>query len=106
MLQHKGKADYGRDDIVRYVAASCGLSHREASDALNAICNFVVSAIFQGKKVIIPGFGKFYLSKFKDRKFPAMEGIVSNVKTMRFTTSKALRAKLNKDMEILEEASA
>ncbi len=53
----------GKGDLVEAVAKKAGISKKAAGEAVNAVVGFVVSALKQGDKVTIPGFGTFSVAE-------------------------------------------
>jgi DNA-binding protein HU-beta len=56
-----------KGDLIKAVADGAELTQADAESALNALINSVQTAVADGQKVILPGFGTFAPSARKAR---------------------------------------
>ena len=52
----------GKSDIVDAIAANAGVTKKQAADALDATVGSITSALKNGERVQVPGFGSFTVS--------------------------------------------
>jgi len=58
----------GKADIVDHVAASvAGITKKQASEALDAVFDYISKQLADGDRVQVPGFGTFTVSERKER---------------------------------------
>jgi len=50
-------------DLISAMASSAGITKAQAQSALNAFCDSTTSALKDGDKVVLVGFGTFSVSK-------------------------------------------
>ena len=50
-------------DLISAMASSAGITKAQAQNALNAFCDSTTSALKNGDKVVLVGFGTFSVSK-------------------------------------------
>lgn len=63
------KTTMNKTELTNNVAATSGLSQKDAALVVNAVLHVITTTMQQGDEVVIPGFGSF---KVKDR--PARTG--------------------------------
>lgn len=56
-----------KSQLVAIVAKKAHLTKRASSDAIDALFDEVGRSLKKGEKVVISGFGTFYLSSVKDK---------------------------------------
>lgn len=56
-----------KTDLVKIVAKQAHLTKKAADDAINAIFEEMIRGLSKGDKVVISGFGTFYLSNVKEK---------------------------------------
>lgn len=56
-----------KSQLVAFVAKKAHLTKRASSDAIDALFDEVGRSLKKGEKVVISGFGTFYLSTVKDK---------------------------------------
>ncbi len=56
-----------RDELVKKIAASAGISQKVASAALNAVLEGITESLKKGDKVSLVGFGSFSVAHRKAR---------------------------------------
>lgn len=91
---------YGKSDIVHYISESCGFSKVASSKAVDAVVQFITSALEDGNAVSLVGFGKFETVQRAARECrnPADGSIiqVAAKKAPKFTPGITLKNKVNK----------
>lgn len=55
-------------ELIAAVAASAGLSKKDAEKAVNSTFSVITETLKQGEKVSLIGFGNFVISERKERK--------------------------------------
>lgn len=84
-----------KDELIDKVASGAGLSKVDASRAVTATLNTIISALKKGQTVTLVGFGAFKVSKRKARKGRnPRTGEVINIKAAkvpRFSAGKSLK---------------
>ena len=84
-----------KDELIDKVASGAGLSKVDASRAVTATLNTIISALKKGQSVTLVGFGTFKVSKRKARKGRnPRTGEVINIKAAkvpRFSAGKSLK---------------
>jgi DNA-binding protein HU-beta len=58
-----------RDELVKKIAASAGISQKVASAALNAVLEGITESLKKGDKVSLVGFGYIQLAHRKARQW-------------------------------------
>ena len=53
----------GKSDIVDAIAATAGVTKKQAADALAATVGAITAALKNGERVQVPGFGSFVVSR-------------------------------------------
>jgi len=87
----------GKAEIVDAIASDAGMTKASATQALDAVVNFVQQALKNGERVGVPGLGIFSVA---DRK--ARTGINPQTKEpIRIAASKAVRFRPGKDLREL-----
>ena len=56
-----------KSDLVAIVAKQAHLTKRAAEEAIDSIFDEITRSLKKGEKVVISGFGTFYLGKVKDK---------------------------------------
>lgn len=56
-----------KSDLIKIVAKKAHLTKKAASDSVESLFDEVSRALTKGNKVVISGFGTFYLSQVKDK---------------------------------------
>ena len=56
-----------KSDIVDIVAKKAHLTKKAASDAIESFLDEVIRGLKKGDKIVLSGFGTFYLGKVKDK---------------------------------------
>lgn len=56
-----------KKELIKRVSKTTDLTMRQAGDALESLTDAIRSSLKRGKKVTIPGFGTFTISKRKAR---------------------------------------
>lgn len=56
-----------KSDLIKVVAKRANLTKKAASDAIETLFDEVNRGLAKGNKVVISGFGTFYLSQVKDK---------------------------------------
>ena len=88
-----------KNDLINEIAASAGITKKEAEDSLNAIMDNITKALKKGESTTLVGFGTFSVSKRAAR-----EGINPQTKekinipaknVVKFKAGKALTSSLN-----------
>ena len=54
--------------LVSIIAKRAHMTHRGAEETVNAFFEEILRALTKGEKVVLSGFGTFYLSKVKDKR--------------------------------------
>lgn len=57
-----------KTDLVSSIASQSGLTKKDSESALNAMMSSVSTALKQGEKVVLVGFGTFEARKRQERK--------------------------------------
>ena len=61
-------------DIVRSIQTSTGYPKDKCEEILKILAEFITGALKNGEKVLISGFGKWYVTKRKPAKFELFQG--------------------------------
>jgi nucleoid DNA-binding protein len=56
-----------KSDLIKVVSKQAHLTKRAAEDAINSIFDEIIRSLKKGDKVVISGFGTFYLSNVKEK---------------------------------------
>lgn len=56
-----------KSDLIKIVAKQANLTKKASSDAVETLFDEISRALSKGNKVVISGFGTFYLSQVKDK---------------------------------------
>lgn len=56
-----------KSDLIKIVAKRAHLTKKASTDAVEALFEEVTRSLSKGQKVVISGFGTFYLSQVKDK---------------------------------------
>ncbi|MEO8581287.1 MAG: HU family DNA-binding protein [Patescibacteria group bacterium] len=56
-----------KSDLIKVVAKRANLTKKAASDSIETLFDEVNRSLAKGNKVVISGFGTFYLSQVKDK---------------------------------------
>jgi len=56
-----------KSDLIKVVAKKAHLTKKASSDAIETLFEEVNRSLTKGNKVVISGFGTFYLSQVKDK---------------------------------------
>lgn len=56
-----------KSDIVDIVAKKAHLTKKAANDAIESFLDEVIRGLKKGDKIVLSGFGTFYLGKVKDK---------------------------------------
>ena len=64
-----------RKEIVEKIADDLGEPRYQAEAVLNAVLDSIKSSLADGDKVVLTGFGSFYVRKIAARKFKRIRGI-------------------------------
>jgi DNA-binding protein HU-beta len=56
-----------KSDLIAIVAKRSHLTKRAAEEAINVIVDEVTRSLKKGDKVVLSGFGTFYVSQIKDK---------------------------------------
>lgn len=56
-----------KQDVINIVAKKAHLTKRATKEAIEAFFNEVIIALSKGNKVVISGFGTFYVAKVADK---------------------------------------
>jgi DNA-binding protein HU-beta len=56
-----------KSDLIKVVSKRANLTKKAASDAIESLFEEVIRTLNKGNKVVISGFGTFYLSEVKDK---------------------------------------
>lgn len=56
-----------KSDLIKIVAKRAHLTKKASNDAVESIFEEITRALTKGNKVVISGFGTFYLSQVKDK---------------------------------------
>ncbi|MCK4453864.1 HU family DNA-binding protein [Candidatus Parcubacteria bacterium] len=86
-----------KDELIQTISKKVGLSKRDAGECLTVILEEITKALSKGEEVILIGFGKFGISKRKERM-----GI--NPKTKKKIKIPAMKIPKFKPGKILKEA--
>jgi DNA-binding protein HU-beta len=65
--QQEGKTYMTKNDLITKVAEKTGLQKKEATKAIDAVCEAVIQAVAKGDEVRLVGFGTFSGSKRQAR---------------------------------------
>ena len=88
-----------KTQLIEVVARESGLKKKDAESAVNAVLNAVESALADGEKVQIAGFGTFEVKERAERvgRNPATNETITipASKHPAFTAGKALKEKVN-----------
>lgn len=85
-----------KSDLIDIVAKRGHLTKRAASDAVEVMLEEIMRSLKKGEKVVISGFGTFYLSKVSDKQVvpfgdPNQRRTVKGHRVVNFRVSKPLR---------------
>lgn len=56
-----------KSDLIAVIAKRAHLTKKASTDAVESMIDEVVRSLKKGDKVVLSGFGTFYLSKVKDK---------------------------------------
>ena len=56
-----------KSDLIKIVAKKANLTKKASSDAVESLFEEINRSLTKGHKVVISGFGTFYLSQVKDK---------------------------------------
>ena len=89
----------GKADIVNKIAASVDLTKKQAGDSVEATLQAITSALVNGERVQLPGFGSFMVSRRAARtgRNPATGAsiFIPASNNVRFKAGKDLKAAVN-----------
>ena len=57
-----------KEDLTQSIVKKTGLLKRQAHEALSVVLEEITKSLSKGQDVVLPGFGKFSVSKRKARK--------------------------------------
>ncbi|HEC32101.1 MAG TPA: HU family DNA-binding protein, partial [Deltaproteobacteria bacterium] len=57
-----------KKEFIDKVAERAGLSKKDATSAVNAVFEILEESLAEGDKLIIPGFGSFFVGRRAERK--------------------------------------
>lgn len=85
-----------KSDLIKVVAKRANLTKKASSDAIESLFDEVNRALAKGNKVVISGFGTFYLSQVKDKQVvpfgnEAKRQTVKRHKVVNFRVGKPLK---------------
>ena len=88
-----------KSDLINHIASSAGLKKVQAEAALDAMTNGIKSALANGDKVTLVGFGTFQVSERAARmgRNPRTKEVINipASRGVRFKTGKALKDAVN-----------
>lgn len=88
-----------KQDLINLVAKKAHLTKKATKEVINVFFNEVISSLSKGDKVVVSGFGTFYVSKVDDKSVVPFgnEGqrqVVKSHKVINFKVGKPLRKKI------------
>ena len=88
-----------KSDLINVVAKKAHLTKKAAGEAVETIFDEMVRNLKKGEKVVISGFGTFYISKVKDKHVEpfgdkAKRQIVKAHKVINFRVGKPLKKEI------------
>jgi len=61
------KGSMTKSQLINVIAKKAHLTKRASEEAMDALFDEVIRSLKKGEKVVISGFGTFYLGKVKDK---------------------------------------
>ena len=88
-----------KSDLINVVAKKAHLTKKAAGEAVETVFDEMVRNLKKGEKVVISGFGTFYISKVKDKHVEpfgdkAKRQIVKAHKVINFRVGKPLKKEI------------
>ena len=85
-----------KSDLIKVVAKRANLTKKAASDSIETLFDEINRSLAKGNKVVISGFGTFYLSQVKDKEVvpfgnEAKRQTVKKHKVVNFRVGKPLK---------------
>lgn len=88
-----------KQELIDLVSKKAHLTKKAAKEAVSVFFNEVITSLLKGDKVVVSGFGTFYVSKVDDKSVVPFgnEGsrqVVKGHKVINFRVGKPLRKKI------------
>jgi len=88
-----------KQDLINLVAKKAHLTKRAAKEAVEVFFSEVITSLVKGDKVVISGFGTFYVSKVGDKSVVPFGNenarqVIKSHKVINFRVGKPLRKKI------------